>query len=337
MAWLFGGALAHGTLLDALATSSSFFDVRRASLLTVVVLVGLCIVQVTLRWLRPKIGNSPVVGVRSLGPKPMWALVGGVSVAWIGALRGDWVTAASADRCPPSFKVSVTQQEANFPAFSALMDYPEFTAPCEHRGLDEVNRKLHEAADDALAAFIVGNAEARADAARVAREDPEWREALRKLGLNAFGGQFLEFRCQTRMATTDLVSVLCLQTYFLGGAVMAHGAFDQKVFNFRIHQAGAQELTLGDVLVQGSASSVGLLALVRHELSEQFTMKEFIADRQDLWRAMEQGFGFTRQGMVFRFERYDSGPYIEGAREVLVPYARLGGILRSDGPQATFD
>lgn len=335
--WVVGGALGLGALLDALANSSSFFSVKRAAVFTVLVAVGWAALQLALSKLRPAVEHAPAVRVRSIGRKPTWALLGGLILVWAGALWGDWlnephVTISAAATCPPSFEISVIPVEANVPAFSAVREYPTFHAACRHAGLQEINQALVDASEEALADYIVSGANAREMV--IGETEIERARYIRELGLGAFARK-MDFRCRARLVTTTIISVLCLRTYFLGGAFMPHPFPEQQTFNFQVQQTGTKELTLDDVLVQGEYAYYRLLELVRGELATQHTIDEDIADKRDIWRAMRQGFGLTRQGLVFRFERYDSGAYVDGVREVLIPYTRLGGIMRSDGLHAS--
>lgn len=340
------GLAAFGAILDAISNSIAFFTVLRAAIFTATVLVLQLIAGYVLR--RSPLRISHGVAIRSLGPKPSWMLLGSIVLVWVGAIAnlalpstpGAPATSQTLAPTPTpkaihsthlahravrfeneSCTTSAELRSSNQPQYGISTLTPYFKGMCPGTGLEVINSRLVEGRDKSVNDFIA--------------ELKNLREYARKEGLEVppFGpeGIYFERECRPRLISRKIISVLCSEHAYRFPA--AHSARSNTSYNFELDDATARPFSLDNILVPGEFAGTVIDKLVRQEAIAQGTDPEWIKDA-GIDDAMGEGFGVTQDGLVFLLGEYVTGPYVEGSREVLVPFEQLRGVLRSDGALA---
>jgi hypothetical protein len=338
--WAAGGVLAFGAFLDAIFNAIAFFNVERALAATAGTIALWWIVQVLLsRYnIRVSSGQSSF-GISRLGRRYGWALVGAVVLIWVSTSlnlirKKPAVPSALPGTCLLPRHLVVEMKQLADTTHAVTAGYPYFAAPCSHAGLDAANASITKSLESKISEFRAAEMDARNMARRAGpSEDPDevnWAEM--PYGPN---GVFLKIDCRARLATASLLSVLCTQAHYLPMA--AHQTDDTTALNFEIDSTAANPFGLDDVLVGGAFAHQRLVELIRVALEAQNAKKWDLSDGHYLWLNIVQGFGLTEQGAAFWLGDYATGPYVDGAREVVVPYTSLGGVFRSNGPHARLE
>lgn len=184
------------------------------------------------------------------------------------------------------------------------------------------------------------NAEARAYAAREVdkfRRDIAGRDdgALRRSGM----GDDLAVDYSLGLATDDLVSVqFRLGSYYAG---TAHPNHHTAVINFDLQRG--RTLMLADLFKPSAAYLRALSDYCIKELerrgksdgSDSMLTDEWVAEGAAPAPENYQSWLITREGLEITFDPYRVAPYAAGPQTILIPYAELKKILRTDGPLAS--
>ena len=144
---------------------------------------------------------------------------------------------------------------------------------------------------------------------------------------------------QIRLATDDLISVEFTQGQYEAGA--AHPNSITTVLNYDVKNG--KKLALAD-LFNANSKYLGVIAdYCIKDLKEQSKrdkdamleddqIQDGAGARADNYKAWT----ITRKGLLIVFDPYQVAPYAAGPQQVMVPYAALKPIVKSDGPIGNF-
>jgi len=137
------------------------------------------------------------------------------------------------------------------------------------------------------------------------------------------------FKANVKAVTPDLI-VVELNTYqYLTGA--AHGIPATQYLNWQ--RKTERVLALNEALLpnQGPAFTDALRRAHRAWLLKNEDAQRDPVAYDRLWPFQESNnFALTQDGVVVKYDTYSIAPYSLGQPELLIPYAELGGILRSE-------
>jgi glutaredoxin len=205
---------------------------------------------------------------------------------------------ASASQCVDGVGAVVAEQREAIERPSVDIRYPAIRFPC-----DRTSRDVEDP--------IVGT---------LRMEEKEFMEAVGAGSLeeDVF---FLSIHCRVERLDPHWVSVGCSHDSFTGGAHPWH-AF--KSFNFFIDDAKrAHAVELADLFTAGWQPALESLAI------DSVEPKAWL-DEELLRASIERGMPFTltEGNLQLLFDPYAAGPYIGGSRIAVIPFERLGGLLR---------
>lgn len=154
-------------------------------------------------------------------------------------------------------------------------------------------------------------------------------------------GDDLNIHYDVRLANNDLASVEFMVSTYEHGA--AHPLSYSKVINFDLKQGRLLELAdlfQPDAKYLETISSYSINELKRRikeagpdeSLLDDESIGEGASAKDDNYRS----WNITPKGLLITFDAYQVGPYAAGPQWVVVPYAALKEIIRTDGPLAPF-
>jgi hypothetical protein len=153
----------------------------------------------------------------------------------------------------------------------------------------------------------------------------------------------LDIRYAMRLLTAEMVSVEFRMDYYEHGA--AHGSHAFHVVNYDA-KAG-RELRLADLFRPGSnylakVSEAAVRQVRRwnkdsaeYGSGEPYLSEVGITEGAAPDAKNYQNWTLTPRGLVVTFDYYQLGAYAAGAQKVVLPYADLKDVIRTDGPLAT--
>ena len=151
-------------------------------------------------------------------------------------------------------------------------------------------------------------------------------------------GSDINIRYAVVLAKDDLISTEFTVSSYSAGA--AHPNSYTEVVNFDLKNG--KQLKLADLFAPGSKYLQVIATYCIQELKKQTKGADATLDDEwiqkgaapeltnyDNWTVRKKGLGIT-------FDPYQVGPYAAGPQNVLVPYASLKDIIKSEGPAAQF-
>ena len=160
-------------------------------------------------------------------------------------------------------------------------------------------------------------------------------------GLVVDGAEVAASHYDVALAADNLVSIKFVSSVYEHGA--AHPSSYSTVVNYDLKNG--RNLALAD-LFQPRANYLETIAsycikdLKRR--SQQEKEGESLLDAEQIEEGAApkadnyQSWNITRKGLWITFDPYQVGPYAAGPQSVIVPYAALKGIIKADGPLASF-
>lgn len=126
-----------------------------------------------------------------------------------------------------------------------------------------------------------------------------------------------------------LLTLSATEEYFTGGA---HGGYGTYYAN--IDPRTGKDFSMPDFFKPGYEDSLVHIAEQEfrkvRDLSPEDSFQENYFEFPDDKFQLNSNFGFTKEGLVFYYNSYEIAAYAAGPTEVLIPYARLKRILKSD-------
>jgi hypothetical protein len=209
---------------------------------------------------------------------------------------------------------------------SVIIRYPEFSGEGQTPGLAEISREVRmrlldpvyedpapETYDDLAESFI--------SAYREMQEGfPDYRT-----------GWTLEREAAVMYAGDSLVCIAFSEMSFTGGA---HPNSRKAFVNFRAADGSA--VGLSDLLVEGYEKELARAG------ERVFREARGLGGDESLEAAgfwfeggvfqLNDNFGVTGEGLVFRFDHYDVAPYSMGSTEFTIPYKEIAFLISDEGP-----
>lgn len=200
------------------------------------------------------------------------------------------------------------------------VNYPEFT------GLDTaVTQSLIKRMD---AAVSMGNPEAEGETKKEIGEGflQDYQDFKNEV-TDATGGWYYHADITTETLTDTLLSLSVVEEYFTGGA---HGGYG--TFFINIDPRTGADFKLSNLLKPGYEEPLTKLGdksfrKVR-ELPDTASFMDNYFEFPDDKFALNQNYGFTKEGIVFYYNSYEIAPYAAGPTEVLIPYEQIKDWLK---------
>jgi hypothetical protein len=158
------------------------------------------------------------------------------------------------------------------------------------------------------------------------------------------GDDTLDIRYFVRLLSDDLISVEFAMDYYEHGA--AHGSHAFHVVNY--DAKSGRVLQLADLFKPGSnylrkVSEAAIKQVRRWNRDsaadgggEPYLLEEGITSGAAPDAENYQNWTLTPRGLAVTFDYYQLGSYAAGAQKVVLPYADLKDVIRTDGPLAPF-
>lgn len=147
---------------------------------------------------------------------------------------------------------------------------------------------------------------------------------------------YMEIGYSVEYADNDLISVSFLQSNFTGGA---HPNYNYFTITYDLKTG--KELKLPELFKPGAKYLEAVSAYAIKDLQSRKIPDsgENMGLAQDLFAEGAtakaenyQSWNITKKGLMFIFDPYQVGPFAAGSHTVIVPYANLKEIAKSDGP-----
>ncbi len=145
-------------------------------------------------------------------------------------------------------------------------------------------------------------------------------------------GNTLDIDYRVMYADKDLISILYTIYFYTGGA---HGNTGSAAFNYDLNQG--KILTLSDIFIPNAnfikaISDHCINALKQRNVSNHdWVIKGASASLNNY-----SSWNIVPQGLMITFDPYQVAPYAVGPQEIVIPYSTLKGMIRQDGPLASF-
>ena len=142
--------------------------------------------------------------------------------------------------------------------------------------------------------------------------------------------------CDFVFANDRLISVAVL--FYEYGAGAAHGNSTTTTVNYDLDNE--RELKLQDLFKPGANFLEPISAFAIKDLQSRTEpesganlglAQDTFADGADASAENYNAWNLTAKGLMFTFDQYQVGPYASGVQTVIVPFAKLGDLLRTDG------
>ena len=177
------------------------------------------------------------------------------------------------------------------------------------------------------------------EAKRHLRKDITWARNMRR-SLKSDGGPAVSVAaisrtdaCRVVNARSDLVSLLCWEYEFAGGA---HGNTEYYTRNYAIPPNGKfRRLGLWEVLDRSPQAITRLSELMLRDLARQQASSVTSGSIHDFNQWLESSalpWYILPAGLAIEFSPYAVGSYAEGTFRVVIPYSSLTPFLHRDGP-----
>jgi len=140
-------------------------------------------------------------------------------------------------------------------------------------------------------------------------------------------GWYYHSTVEVSVLSDTLISLAVSNEYFTGGA---HGGYGTYFIN--IDPATGRKLTLNDFLKPGFNKALNSLGEKSFRAGLELSADVSLADEGyefgDGEFALNNNYGFTKEGIVFVFNIYEVGPYVLGSQTVSISYADLKDWLK---------
>jgi hypothetical protein len=171
------------------------------------------------------------------------------------------------------------------------------------------NRKISNLINDTIVSYITGD-----------------KHTSIKAFLNAGGSNdsgFIEQEYDCYMVTNDsnVFSVELRDSQFTGGS---HGNGTYNYVNFDL--ITGKKITLNDILKPNYTDKLN-----------QVAAKIFFTGNNEGWNVDEDSFelngnfAITTGGLLFGFQEYEIGSYVQGSPQVLIPYSKIKNLVKQGG------
>lgn len=149
---------------------------------------------------------------------------------------------------------------------------------------------------------------------------------------------YIEISYNIEYADNDLISVSFLESNFTGGA---HPNYNYFTITYDLKNG--KELKLSELFKPGAKylQTVSAYAIQDLQSRKAPDSNENMGLAQDMFAEGAtpkaenyQNWNITKKGLMFTFDPYQVGPYAAGSQSVIVPYARLKEIVKTDGALA---
>lgn len=176
---------------------------------------------------------------------------------------------------------------------------------------------------------------------RVTKELAEFRKQM--MGLSAADmkmlpaglNNYIDIGYDIEYADNDLISVSFLESTFAGGA---HPNYNYFTITYDLKNG--REIKLSELFKPGAryleaVSRYAIRDLQGRKIPESDEnmglAQDLFADGAKPTGENYRNWNITRKGLMFTFDPYQVGPYAAGSQTVIVPYAELKRIAKSDG------
>jgi hypothetical protein len=139
-------------------------------------------------------------------------------------------------------------------------------------------------------------------------------------------GWFFDGEVEVDSMSSTLICLVASSSYYTGGA---HGGYSTYFIN--IDPSDGTKITLKDRFKEGFE---GPLRQVGERLFNEANMPDdsiasegFSYEFSDGF-ALNDNYGFTREGLRFVYNIYEIAPYAAGSQEIVIPYERIKTLLK---------
>lgn len=201
--------------------------------------------------------------------------------------------------------------EINYPVFQGL-------TPAAN---DSLIRKISEAVD-------TGNPELETVSFELAGKDfiSSFEKTKKEMPDQAMGWYYRS-TLAVNIKSDTLISIGAVNEFFTGGA---HGGYGKYFIN--LEPATGKTVLLSDVLKPGYETTLRKEGEISFRKSLQLADTASLSDQgfefPENKFALNDNYGFTKEGIVFVFNVYEIAPYALGEQEVLISYEKLKDWLK---------
>lgn len=220
------------------------------------------------------------------------------------------------------------------PCVSFAVEYPFFTAGADERILQAMNDTVR-----ALVLEPFAGGEKSVDLQALAEDFLRGQEEVRRENSGDFVGVpwFLERRVKPLLDDGCVLSLSIEQRWYTGGA---HPNGDKRLLGLDL--SSGRPLLLEDLLHPRFEDRLLELAEARFREVREIPAEQPLSEA-GFWFdhdafALSNDFALTPEGLLFRYDAYEIGPYALGPTEITVTRAELGSLLRiceGSGPLTT--
>jgi len=233
-------------------------------------------------------------------------------------------------------------------AFSLHQEPIEFSGPVEIAGkqIKENNKKLQYEVDVEYPQ-ITGSTNPAADKfnqqarALVTNEVRSFKADMVERAaeeIPSASGSDLGIGYTVAIARDDLISIdFAVGGYYRGAA---HPNSHSRVLNFDLKNG--KPLRLADLFKPNAGYLQAISNYCMKDLQKQSKARENILDDESIKDGAGpnaknyQSWTITKKGLGINFDSYQVGPYVAGPQYVLVPYAAIKDVVKSDGPIGSY-
>jgi len=190
------------------------------------------------------------------------------------------------------------------------VSYPEFTSSCTEVA-ESLSAVFSKDAKRRRAAFEKDYADAKRD------------------GSTFLDGFDYKFECIPTFVSARVVSVLCGETAYTGGA---HGGSSREGHTFVIEGTKLREVKLAELFDGTKAWKSKVARLANGQVTKQRKQRELDPVEDSKVEGALGPFALIKMGVVVYFDSYTLGPYAEGSFDATLSFDSLSGLLADDGP-----
>ena len=179
---------------------------------------------------------------------------------------------------------------------------------------------------------------------RVTKELADFKKQMMGLSaadlkmLPAGVNNYIEISYNVEYADNDLISVSFLEGTFAGGA---HPNYNYFTMTYDLKNG--REIKLSELFKPGvnylkAVSDYAIKDLQGRKIPDSGEnmglAQDIFAEGATAKAENYRNWNLTKKGLMFTFDPYQVGPYAAGPQTVIMPYAKLKGLARSDGSLA---
>ncbi len=209
-------------------------------------------------------------------------------------------------------------------------DYPQATGGLDNR-FDKFNQEARSVVGRQISEF-------KKQMSVEAQSDESAPPATPQAEASPSSESTLDISYDIALANDEMISLRFAVGTFSTGA--AHPNSSSTVLNYDVKAGKA--LKLADLFNPGAKYLQSLASYCIKDLKQQVKSKGAFLDDATIESGAAaqaknyQSWTITRKGLEITFDAYQVGPYAAGPQYVLIPYASLKDIIKSDGPLARF-